>query len=164
MPSAAARLRFSFSRQSLTRFLWLLPVLASIGCAGEGERKLAGVWQLDSARSLAARLGSGALPQEGADLTPDDTGPVGASAGITVTFTAGGAWQTTTRTGQIDTTKSGKWKLLKWDPAGPTATIECSQGQQTSEHRIEWLDDDSVKMTPPNMAGLTIKLVFRRAQ
>lgn len=83
---------------------------------------------------------------------------------MTIRFSPAGELVTETRAGSIDTRKTGRWRLLSGDSTSPTSEIECTLGQQTTRHQIEWLADDSLRMTPPNMAGLTIKLVFRREQ
>ncbi len=86
------------------------------------------------------------------------------STAITVTFGRNGALQTQTRTGMIDSTKNGKWTPVENASSDQPAAIECTLMQQTTRHEIEWIDADTIKMTPPNMAGLSIKLMFRRAQ
>ncbi len=141
---------------------------AGVGCQPEGGRKLSGKWRLDAKQSLAGRMGQGgANSNDAAGIDAPKTGGADGEfqtdSEVTLTFRSNGELETVTHTGTIDSTKSGTWRLVSFDAEKTTAVVACTLNGQVTEHAIEWLDKDSIKMTPPNMAGLTMKLIFRRA-
>jgi hypothetical protein len=152
-------------------------LIALLGGCGIREHRdaaqLRGVWQLDPEAGLEMRIGTAPDPQSAPDSfqlttgsarTESDPGasPAGDSV-MTLSFLAGGKLETQTTTGEINTRKSGSWRMMSYDGQQRTAVISCTLGQQTSEHEVQWIAADTIKLTPPNMAGLSIKLVFRRA-
>jgi len=156
--------------RSTCRWAILGMVVAGMaGCQPDGGRQLSGKWKLDAEQSLAERMGTqeGSVSSGGssAEAAPfeGEVDPNVPEPEVTITFRSNGVLETLTRTGIIDSTKSGSWRLVSYDSGKMTAVVECILNQQVTEHEIQWLDEDSIKMTPPNMAGLTMKLIFRRA-
>jgi hypothetical protein len=105
------------------------------------------------------------------DKTPLDAPPADSpspqdSAGepysIRLQFYRNGRFDTVTTLPNIQTHKSGKWRLVEMDPTGRTATIEFELMRQRTVHDVERIDADTIRLTPPNMAGLNIQLTFKR--
>ncbi len=145
-----------------------LAVATMTGCQPEGGRQLAGKWKLDATQSLAERMKQGGSSTDTNPLStpvrPGETGDIsGSGPEVSIAFQSNGRLETLTRTGMIDSAKTGTWRLVSYNAEKMTALIECTLSEQVTEHEIEWLDKDSIKLTPPNMAGLTMKLIFRRA-
>ncbi len=149
-------------------------LLAVSGCGNPDAERLAGVWQLDPDAGLESRLGTDRVAENNPDRIQLSTGsnrvdatgaePPGTNCGMTLSFQPGGRLETKTTTDAIDSLKTGTWQLVSFDSQQQSAVIACTLGQQTTEQTVQWIDADTIKLTPPNMAGLSIKLVFRRQQ
>ena len=137
----------------------ILIVLLLVGCGDSGRSALSGRWQLAAPEKLARRLGPES--REGA------LGPV-PSDGMTgqrmeLVFGAWGALKTVTRVGSIDREKTGEWDVVSRSPDGRRMTIRCTLNGQTTEHEVEFLDGDRIRLVPPNLAGTDSRLEFHRS-
>jgi hypothetical protein len=149
-------------------------LIAVSGCSNPDVARLAGVWQLDPDAGLELRLGAERVAENSPDPIQLSTGsnrmdapgeePPGINSAMTLSFHPGGRLETKTRAGAIDSLKTGTWQLVSYDSQQQSAVITCTLGQQTTEQTVQWIDADTIKLTPPNMAGLSIKWVFRRQQ
>jgi hypothetical protein len=83
---------------------------------------------------------------------------------IRLQFYRGGRLDTVTRLPAIQSQKSGLWRLLSYDETKKLATIECELMQQRTQHEVQFLDADTINLIPPNMAGLNVKLEFKRSR
>lgn len=119
------------------------------GCQARETARLTGEWELVDPSRLAGRINQDA---------PD--GALPGSHQMTVRFGSGGTLTTRTHMGDLWREKSGTWKVLA-SSADRTSLAFTLSGER-DELEIEWIDDDTLKMVPPNMAGLTMKLTFRR--
>jgi hypothetical protein len=131
----------------------LLAIFAN-GCAqvDSQARPLVGTWILTEGEDLARRVTSQSN-EESSEATPPK---------MEITFRGNGTLQTTTRMNAIDSQKNGRWKFLSADSEQRTMEIECELDGQTTVCQVSLLDNERIKMTPPNMAGLTMQLTFRR--
>lgn len=135
-------------------FLALLAVATLLsGCQPAVDSRLVGHWEMDKAEALAKKVTS-----EG-----DATVQEGAPPKMHLHFESSGVLETVTQLGQIDSVKTGSWRLLQQDSRDKT-TIECSIGGLTSEHEIRWLDDSTIRLAPPNMSGQKMILNFVRGK
>ena len=146
------------------RFFWVwvglvlsLPVLA--GCADSNRAPLSGRWELATPEKLAGRLGPES--QKGTAETAD----TGSAAGMKMVLEFGswGELKTVTRVGAIDREKMGRWEVIERAPDGSRMTIRCTLNRQTTEHDVEFLEEDRIRLIPPNLAGTKGRLEFRRA-
>ncbi len=124
------------------------------GCGDRERQKLIGVWEIETADKLIDRVGGDDPPES--DAVP-----------MTIEFGSRGQLVTTTQVGAIGKVKTGDWELIRSE--ADRSFVRCTLtgehiGTQTSEVEIEWLDSETIKMTPPNMAGLRMKLRFSRQQ
>lgn len=151
----------------------LMALVAGCGIReARDSARLIGVWKLDPEAGLELRMGAAPDDQARPDsfqLTtgsargePDSGLAAAGDSAMTLSFLSGSKLETQTTTGPIDSKKSGSWRMVSYDSQQQTAVITCTLGQQTTEHTVEWIDADTIKLTPPNMAGVSIKLMFRR--
>lgn len=83
---------------------------------------------------------------------------------MTLDFRSSGQLVTTTKLGKINSEKTGRWQMIRFDPPS-TMTIECYLDQQSDQSRqlkVTWVDDETIRMTPPNMSGQKMKMNFKR--
>ncbi len=139
--------------KTLRELLALLAVAILLsGCQQAVNSKLVGNWEMDKAEMLATKVAPGA------DGSSQDSEP----PRMALHFKSNGVVETVTQLGKIDSVKTGSWKLLQEDSIDKT-TIECSIGGLTSQHEIRWVDDSTIRLTPPNMSGQKMILKFVRA-
>jgi hypothetical protein len=133
----------------------------SLASCGRQPTGLVGNW---SAQALPKSM----LQEDASPLDSPNAQEKSADGGETPTmelrFYRNGRLDTVTRLPQIQTHKSGTWRLIHSDPPQRRITIECELLGQTTEHVIEWIDDDTIRLIPPNMAGLKLELDFKRSR
>ncbi len=134
------------------------------GCQPTINSTLVGSWELTQAEDLADRVGQSANElasdaASGRSNVPSDDQPL--ESPMTIRFGGDGKLETATNMGGIQSQKQGTWEMKS---AGPPMVIAFVINGQPAETEIEWIGNDQIKMVPPNMAGLTMKLVFRRRQ
>ncbi|HMP80374.1 MAG TPA: hypothetical protein PKD54_13045 [Pirellulaceae bacterium] len=146
-------------RQHATIAILVTSLSVALGCQPSDARKLAGVWELAELASLAERVNQ-------SDSLPDDDlgGEAPAFAGNTmiVHFIAGGTLTTRTQLGSIERDKTGTWSVLANQTQEQPTRVAFSLAGESGELAIEWIDNDTIKMVPPNLLGLSMKLTFRR--
>lgn len=163
-----------------TKWLRKLPLLMSMlgamaflvlsGCVNENRQKIVGSWTMIKADRLAQRV----------NVTPEST-DAGSSARLesssadsvaaevelpmmTLDFRSDGQLVTTTKLGKIDSAKNGRWRMVSFDPPA-TMNIECfldQQSDQAQQLEVDWIDDQTIRLTPPNMSGQKMKLNFKK--
>ena len=114
------------------------------------------------ADKLAQRVNVAEAPEE-SDSKPDEQASANLPA-MTLDFRSNGQLVTTTKLGKIDSEKIGQWRMIKFDPPA-TMTVECYLDEQSDQSRmleVELIDDQTIRMTPPNMSGQRMKLNFRK--
>ena len=132
----------------------LLAILSISGCGGDNEAKgrpLLGTWVLVEGEEVARRTSS-------AESTLDQQ----AEPRMQLEFSTGGRLQTLTNINAIDSRKSGTWQVVAYDNVKKVMDIECVLDGQTTKSDVNFLGDDQIKLCPPNMSGLTLKLTFKR--
>ena len=154
-------------RKSMIVAMAFLVLSSCLGCANENRQKIVGSWTMIKADRLAQRVNVAADSAENnesestsAVANPDEADlPM-----MTLDFRSSGQLVTTTRLGKIDSEKQGRWRMIKFDPPS-TMTIECYLDQQSDQSRqleVTWIDDETIRMTPPNMSGQKMKLNFKK--
>ena len=134
---------------------WLLACLIACvfaGCGDPNRTKIIGTWGIDSADTLMSRI-------KQSDVKRDEDSD---SPKMIMHFRSNGEFDTKTQMGAVDRKKEGQWKLVAFDPATGSMVISCEIQTETTEHEINFVDEDTIEMVPPNMAGTKMKLRFRR--
>lgn len=139
-----------FSRLALIPFA---VVLLISGCGDPDRARLIGTWEISGGDGYMNR----ADPQQAQDEEMEDLPPR-----VVLKFYRSGSLETQTRIGGQISTKSGHWELKSFDEPSATAVISCNLTDQTTKHEVVFEKPDKIKLVPPNMAGLTRKLIFVR--
>ena len=114
------------------------------------------------ADKLAQRVNVAPETEE-SELETDEQSPANLPE-MTLDFRSNGQLVTTTKLGKIDSKKSGHWRMIKFDPPA-TMTVECYLDEQSNQSRrleVDLIDDQTIRMTPPNMSGQRMKLNFKK--
>lgn len=150
---------------SVTELAALAVVLLISGC-GTDQDRFVGTW---TSTILPDRL----LANEASPLDiarserPSDVGgepkpAIGGDYSIQLRFYRTGQLDTVTKLPMIQTHKTGQWRLLSFDEASRKATIECELMQQRTQHQVEFIDSRTIRLVPPNLAGLKLTLEFKK--
>lgn len=144
------------AKVSYKGLFWLLSFLLVMGCSQYADfDKLVGEWGIESADSLARKLKQSSQNDRQEDF---DSQPK-----MRLKFRRNGTFTTTTQLGEITPApKNGTWKLKESDPLSNNLTIEFKIRDQSTDHEVRFLDDNTIELVPPNMAGTDQKLRFRR--
>lgn len=136
-----------------SRRLPILLVLACsllAGCGSPAHNALVGNWKIDQPAALGARVN--------AQLEEAD----GGQPRMRLVFFWNGKLETQTQLGALASRKSGSWEVIQASPDGTTVTLSCQLQGQTTEHEVTFVDPDTIRLVPPNMAGVPQPLTFRR--
>ena len=149
--------RHKYKRASV---IWLAALAITLGLSGcdTSRSRLVGTW---SCTMLPDRL----LADEASPLDLADEAPLPNKTpdySIRLQFYRNGRLDTVTDLPNIQTQKTGQWRLLSLDEASGKGTIECELMQQRTQHQIEFIDSNTIKLVPPNMAGLKLTLEFKK--
>lgn len=83
---------------------------------------------------------------------------------MTLQFLDNGQLITTTKMGNIDSKKMGRWRMVKFTPPSSMA-IQCffeDFDARGRELKVTWTDDQTIRLTPPNMSGQKMKMNFKK--
>jgi hypothetical protein len=58
--------------------------------------------------------------------------------------------------------KTGLWEMVTYNEVDKTMFVKCKIGLQETQHEIKFIDENTIELNPPNMAGLSMKLKFQR--
>jgi len=144
------------TKPNLVTFL-LVAAFACIlsGCGDSNRNLLIGKWGIAAPEDVMKRLDQ---------VGPSNDLPAQTEVAqrMTLTFKRNGVLNTRTRMGEVDQEKTGTWKMISFNEPSRMMTISCEISLQTSEHEIVFVDDNTIKLVPPNMAGLKMKLRFQK--
>jgi len=107
------------------------------------------------------------LANEATPFDSNENGESPATSGnhsIELRFLKNGNLETATSLPSIQTQKAGRWRMLSYDESNRIAMIECDLMQQRTEHKVEFLDSNTIRLIPPNLAGLKISMEFKRVR
>ncbi len=151
----------------LYRELLWLPMIACVafatGC-GSDQSRFVGTW---TAQALPSRLlADGASPFDVDKKAQPSERPTDSAftPSISLQFYRNGRLDTVTNLPNIQTQKTGQWRLVSFDETKKIATIECELMQQRTQHRVEFIDADTMKLVPPNLAGTKLQLEFKKSR
>ncbi len=120
-----------------------------VGCHDPITSKIAGTWEIQKAGRLGKRINQ---DQEKSDSR------------MRIVFQANGGLVTQTSIGEIQGKKSGAWKLVSFDEETGQMVLSCDLGSGEVRTGIEFVDADTIRLVPPNMAGTKSKLRFVRVK
>ena len=131
-----------------------------LGCESKTQSKLIGTWVIDDVDSVLEQVNQNSSPS---DAESDSSN--GSSPQMTITFKANGTLETATLLGQLNVKKEGVWKIISNQDSDSELTnmkIGCELADQVTQHDIEWVDENSIRFAPPNMAGVDQTFTFHR--
>ena len=138
------------------KFLCCLLLLALTGCTGEPDRaRIVGDWEIATADHLMGQVNAQSDGSDPATIQPPR---------MLIHFYNSGYLATETNMGSMSTQKQGSWKFLSFDAQTRTAKIQCKLVDDTTDFDVIVQDDNTLRLVPPNMAGLKTKLKFVRQQ
>jgi len=141
------------------KFACSLLLLALAGCAGDPDRdRIVGDWEIATADHLMGQVN--AQPDGSTVRDPATTQP----PRMLIHFYNSGYLATETNMGSMSTKKQGKWKFLSYDAQTRTAKIQCKLVDDTTDFDVVVQDENTLRLVPPNMAGLKTKIKFVRQQ
>ena len=136
-----------------------IAILICIGVAGCGDArraKIIGDWEMAVGKDLLEGVIENDPEQFAADADPDT------SPKMLLRFFRSGVLETQTNMGSVQTRKQGYWELIELDEVGGRLTLECELTGQTTQHEVELVDENTIRLVPPNLAGLKRKIKFVR--
>ena len=131
----------------------MLLILMS-GCGDANRKKIVGVWEIKRADTVLSRVNQN---KEDAEPDPDASAPR-----MALGFQNNGVLETVTRMGDVEQAKRGTWKFVEFNSESKKMTIECELLDQKTIHEVEFVDDTTIKLIPPNMTGVKMKIKFSR--
>lgn len=135
--------------------LLALAMLSLVGCNQDPIRaKLIGTWKIEYGDKLTQRVNQ----DDELMASPEDD----PRERMTITFYSSGSLKTQTRIGQVNREKNGSWELVSFDDEESQMNIRCELMDQQTEHKVQFIESDLIRLVPPNMAGTRSKLKFRR--
>jgi hypothetical protein len=129
------------------------------GCGDTNRSKIIGTWGIERADTVMSRISRPDSKAEGRD---GESGLDSSPPKMTLRFLRNGRLETSTSMGSVNQEKKGTWKLIAFDETTNTMTMFCNIQNQESEHEVEFLDQETIKLVPPNMAGTTMKIKFKK--
>lgn len=145
-----------FGSAASARWLASFAIIAACtisGCGDTNRAKIIGTWGIEQADKVLNRI----KQNDDSERTTEGEEPR-----MKLVFQRNGVLKTQTRLGAGTTEKQGTWKLVSYDEAAGVLSLECELMQQTSTHAVEFVDENTIRLVPPNMAGLSMKLTFKR--
>jgi len=130
--------------------LLLAALVLTSGCYQDPVRaKLSGTWKIEHGEKLTRRVNEEAIADDPSEK-------------MVLSFFASGSLQTKTKIGGVVREKNGSWNVVDYDEEDSKMTVRCDLIGQQTEHEIRFIETDLIRLVPPNMAGTTSKLTFRR--
>jgi hypothetical protein len=142
----------------------VLAVVLLSGCGDPNATRLIGEWGIDTPSTVLRRLGDESRELARAEV-PEPTEILVDAHKMRIQFRGNGTLTTITSMGRVTPVpKQGRWSIQSWDEVNRKMVIECTLSGQSSEHEVEFLDDSTIRLVPPNMAGLSLKVKFKRVK
>ena len=152
VPAATHGLRFRLPQVAVRRFHWIVVAIAvclgATGCGDSRRARIIGDWEMAVGKDLL----EGVVEDQSASPSATDEGPDSESK-LLLRFFRSGALETQTNMGSVRTKKQGYWELIDIDEAGGLATLECQLTGQPTQHEVELIDENTIRLVPPNLAA-----------
>jgi hypothetical protein len=133
-----------------------------VGCGDANRSKLVGNWDIERANRVFDRVNQSDDEMANSE-NESEPGDSAIAPKMQIQFLGNGSLATITHMGTMTPApKQGSWEMVSFDESSNQMKVKCVIGMQTSEHDIEFVDKDTIKLVPPNMAGLTMKIRFTR--
>ena len=149
------------------KFLCYLCLLALAGCGGDPDRnRIVGDWEIATADRLIGQVNAEPLSTAGASDSASSTSDSveDQKPRMLIRFYYSGSLATETNMGNVSTQKYGSWKFLSYDAQTSTAKIQCKLVDDTTDFEVIVEDENTLRLVPPNMAGLRKKMKFVRQE
>ncbi len=149
------------SMQTHRHYLLIAGLIACMltGCGDPIRAKIVGTWTIEQADNVMSRI---SRPDSEAVDSPIGNGRDSPPPKMLISFLKSGRLETSTHMGEVNQEKQGQWKLISFNETTNAMRLLCDIQDQETEHEIEFLDPDTIKLVPPNMAGTTMKIRFKR--
>lgn len=147
---------FSVPRYFALASACVCSLLAGCNSSNSESNRIVGDWQIVEVEEVADRVGEASGGEQ------DEAQPAPNPSNMVVQFQSSGRLATETAIGNINSVKNGTWKFLSYSEASNTMQIECNLAGQITEHEIEFMSADLILWVPPNMAGTSNRMQFRR--
>ena len=141
-----------FSTKLLRLSASVIACISLVGCGDVNRNKIVGTWGIEQADKVLKRIDSQSESEDDSSVLPS----------MVIKFFRNGGLETVTKMGDVDRTKQGSWKFVSFDESTNTIQVSCDLMNQVTEHQIELVDSETIKLIPPNMAGTPMKLKFKR--
>ena len=145
--------------QILPALMLLLLLACNVGCTDPNAALLVGHWVLEKPSRVMDRIGGEGVEQ---GREPDSIDDSNSLPRMSITFHSYGQFETSTAMGEVNRQKSGTWQVIALDEVASKMTIRCKIGTEETDHSVELVDGSTIRLVPPNMAGLTMKMRFVR--
>jgi hypothetical protein len=159
------------SKTILHSLLLLLACLLAVGCGDPDRARIVGIWVIKQPDSLMGRLNLDAAEEAAQTASrPSDDSGAATTVGMEnpkmqIEFRGNGTFSTITQMGWVSPQpKQGRWEMLGFDETKNEMQIQCIIGLQETEHDVEFIDSNTIKLVPPNMAGVKLKITFTRQE
>ena len=129
---------------------FMLALLIS-GCGDANRAKIIGIWEIKTADKVLRRF-------KDKDLQSDQAN----NGRMQLAFQRGGQLKTATIMGDAQSEKEGSWEWVSFDESSRTAILNITLGLQQTEHEVVFVDDETIELIPPNLAGTNLKVQFVR--
>ena len=140
-----------------------LCLLALVGCGGDPDRsRIVGDWEIATADRLMGQVNAETLAPN--TVGSDSELEAAQKPRMLIRFYYSGALATETNMGNVSTEKYGNWKFLSYDAQTRTAKIQCKLVDDTTDFDVIVEDENTLRLVPPNMAGLKKKMKFVRQE
>lgn len=134
-------------------------LVCAVGCTDPKAKPLVGRWVLEKPDRVMERIGGEDADRAQETASIDDSNSMPKMA---IMFKSNGQFQTVTKMGNVNREKNGTWKVISLDEKARKMTIRCTIGAEETDHSVELVDGSTIRLVPPNMAGLTMKMRFAR--
>jgi hypothetical protein len=147
---------------------WMAIVIgvSTLGCQYPGVDRLQGTWRLENAEGLAELMTGGPQSKEGLGGLLDsviDTVLEQVEASMEVEFGRGGNLVTRAQFGGREAKKEGIWKVIRSTEQEVVVWFQLGQ-DDPAEIIVAIVDQDTIRMVPPNIAVLNKTFTFHRVQ
>lgn len=161
---------FSIYSKSFSLLIAFAGLLAA-GCGNRAGDKLVGTWEMQISGFADF------VPGKPENKPPDDEPSIEDNTnsivdgvgggdlsfgGMTLVFGSDGSLKTITRFSEAQSEKDWSWTLISWDNRSASAVIRCQMPDEAIETAIQFIDDNTIELVPPNINVLQTRLRFVR--
>jgi len=143
----------------MQRWSFLLLLLALVGCSSAEERKLIGLWVLDTDELLDRRAGE--EPRGGNSGLKDLARSMASHLSVSIEFDSDGAYRHNLSVLGSGGERRGRWRIAGRTEEGSLLQLSEDDFRSYDEWRVQFLDRTRFKAAIYGKSGM---LTFKRAQ